>query len=146
MTQVTMLLRSLTLALAACGAPSVQAPATTPGSQPAADPTTTTTPRQATFYRRGRFVDRALDGATEHDGCLGSPEQLRTCQQLRPAERCDLAEWPDAGSIRCSGAAMTPGLDDLPRPPQACACTCTDEYRTAYAAWSQRAQACSRVP
>lgn len=96
-----------------------------------------------TIYERGKFKTMPVSQATEKDGCIGTPDALAACKQLRPSERCDLAPWYRASDVYCRGTPMPP---TPPEPAQACGCTCSAAYIKAYDEWSRRAQECRNVP
>jgi hypothetical protein len=144
----------LSCAALACKTPGPHGP---PGDdRGSASPTTTTTahdaalapdaPGMVQLYARGKFFTAPAATATEHDGCIGTPDDLAACKQINPNARCELGPWVDAGKVYCSGAAMGPGDMGPPMPPSACACTCSAEYIKAYDAWSARLRVCANAP
>jgi hypothetical protein len=97
-----------------------------------------------TFYDRGKFKQLALSQASSGDGCIGTPDQLAACKQVKPNFRCELA--PPAGygaDFVCSGAARP---IPAPPPPTHCECTCTDAYLRAEAEQDRRRAACGNPP
>ncbi len=98
-----------------------------PPTKPPAPASSAAPGEVATFYKRGVFSEKDVARASSGDGCIGTPEELAACKQLRPA-RCELdapvGYW---GEARCSGALRPPG-PALDLPPPRCVCTCSDEY------------------
>jgi hypothetical protein len=136
---------AVVVSLVACGSTPAPSPPTTTAPPPPAAGSGAADPDEISLYRDGRFTRRPRAFATDADGCIGTAIDAAGCAQVAPAKTCELAPWPDAGAVYCSGAAMGPE-HQRPRAPPPCGCTCSADYQKAYGELMARVDACGRVP